>query len=157
MTESRNILKKRLAKLEKHFIAIREYSTLVDTMTKIKNIYDPETFIALKIEERAVLEAYLKRFSSIQDYLGSRIFPLLLEVRGMGTDKMSEVLDRIEKEGIIESLDQWLEIREIRNELEHDYPDELADALSDMHYCVSHLGVLETYYDNALHFIEGYL
>jgi hypothetical protein len=36
MTESRNILKKRLAKLEKHFIAIREYGTLVETMTKIK-------------------------------------------------------------------------------------------------------------------------
>jgi hypothetical protein len=157
MIESRSILKNRLAKLEKHFSAIREFGALIVAMTAEKNIYEPDIYSSLKTEERAVLEAYLKRFSSIQDYLGSKIFPLLLDVRGIGTDKMSEVLDRIEKEEIIDSLDQWLEMREIRNELEHDYPDELSDALGDMKYCVDHLGVLETYYANVVHFVEGYL
>ena len=41
---------------------------------------------------------------------------------------MSEVLTLIEKEGIMD-LDTWIEFRNIRNNLEHDYPDELEDAL----------------------------
>jgi len=157
MNDSKEILKKRMDKLDKHFIAIREYAVLIDSVLKVKNIYNPEIFQSLKAEERAILEAYLKRFASIQDFLGSKIFPLLLEIRGIGTEKMSEVLDKIEKEGIIDSLSQWIELREIRNDLEHDYPDDLAEALADMRYCVEHVYTLESYYANSLRFIEGYL
>ena len=35
---------------------------------------------------------------------------------------MSEVLYSIEKKEIIDSLENWIELREVRNELEHDYP-----------------------------------
>jgi len=70
---------------------------------------------------------------------------------------MSDVLDKIEKEEIIDSLGQWIELREIRNDLEHDYPDDLAEALADMRYCIEHLYVLESYYANSLRFIDGYL
>ncbi len=69
------------------------------------NIYQPAEFNALKIEERAILDAYLKQFSSVQDFLGAKIFSLLLDVSGIGSGKMSEVLYAIEKEEIIDSLD----------------------------------------------------
>ncbi len=157
MNDSKEILKRRMYKLEKHFIAIREYHSLIIEILAEKNIYIPEIFKTLNVQERAVLEAYLKRFASIQDFLGSKIFPLLLEIRGIGTDKMSEVLEKIEKEEIIDSLDQWIELREVRNELEHDYPDDLAEALADMRFCVDHLVVLESYYANSCRFVDGYL
>jgi len=157
MNDSKEILKKRMNKLDRHFVAIREYRSLIESLMKEMDIYSPEIFQKLKAEERAILEAYLKRFASIQDFLGAKIFPLLLGIRGIGTEKMSEVLEKIEKEEIIDSLEQWIELREIRNELEHDYPDDLADALADMRYCVEHLYVLESYYANSLRFVAGYL
>jgi hypothetical protein len=40
MIESRSILKKRLAKLEKHFSAIREFGALIVAMATEKNIYE---------------------------------------------------------------------------------------------------------------------
>ena len=130
------ILKKRFSKIEKHYIALSEYKVLIDKLLKTSDIYDPFTFNTLKPEKRAILDAYLKRFSSIQDYLGAKIFPLILDCAGIGNSKMSEVLYSVEKEQIIDSLDNWIELREIRNELEHDYPEELKEALKDLKFCI---------------------
>ena len=153
----KEILKKRFDKLEKHYIAIKEYKTLIDDLLKETNIYDQFTFNALKPEKRAILDAYLKRFASIQDFLGAKIFSPLLEIAGIPNTKMSEVLSNIEKENIIDSLENWIELREVRNELEHDYPEELQEALNDLKYCIDSFEQLESYYLNSLNFFKKYI
>lgn len=150
------ILQKRFFKLEKHYIALKEYKVLIDNMIADYNIYDQFVFNRLKPEKRAILDAYLKRFASIQDFLGAKIFSLLLDIAGINHTKMSEVLSHIEKENIIDSLENWIELREVRNELEHDYPEELKEALLDLKYCIDHYEQLELYYLNAVHFFEKY-
>jgi hypothetical protein len=152
----KEILKKRFEKLDKHYVAIKEYKLLIDDLLKEQNIYDQFTFNTLKPEKRAILDAYLKRFASIQDFLGAKIFSLLLEISGINNTKMSEVLSHIEKEGIIDSLESWIELREIRNELEHDYPEELQEALNDLKYCVDNFYKIESYYLNAYEFFKKY-
>jgi len=72
--DKKEILKKRFDKLKKHYIAIKEYKVLIDDLLKESNIYDQLTFNTLKPEKRAILDAYLKRFASIQDFLGAKIF-----------------------------------------------------------------------------------
>ena len=153
----KEILQKRFDKLEKHYIAIKEYKILIDELLKEKNIYDQFTFNTLKPEKRAILDAYLKRFASIQDFLGAKIFSLLLEIAGINNTKMSEVLSNIEKENIIDSLENWIELREVRNELEHDYPEELQEALNDLKYCIDNFYKIESYYLNSLNFFKKYL
>ena len=69
---------------------------------------------------------------------------------------MSEVLSNIEKENIIDSLENWIELREVRNELEHDYPEELQEALYDLKYCIDSFEQLESYYLNSLNFFKKY-
>lgn len=157
MTSKKEILNKRLGKLQRHYSALKEYKLLIDHLLSEQNIYDVTIFNALAAEKRAILDAYLKRFSSIQDFLGAKIFALLLEVAGIDGSKMSEVLYHIEKEGIIDSLDQWIELREIRNELEHDYPEELQEALMDLKFCIDNFKTLEAYYNNAVKFSQKYL
>ena len=153
----KEILQKRLDKVEKHYIALKEYKSLIDNLLLTVNIYEPLQFNMLKPEQKAILDAYLKRFSSIQDYLGSKIFPLLLDVAGINSQKMSETLYHIEREEIIDSLENWIELREIRNELEHDYPEELKEALSDLHFCIEGFKRLENYYLNSVIFAKKYL
>jgi len=152
----KQILQKRFDKLEKHYIAIKEYKSLIDDLLEETNIYDQFTFNTLKPEKRAILDAYLKRFASIQDFLGAKIFSLLLDVAGINNTKMSEVLSNIEKENIIDSLENWIELREVRNELEHDYPDELQEALDDLKYCIDNFEKLQSYYLNSLNFFKKY-
>jgi len=153
----KQILQKRFDKLEKHYIALREYKELINNLLEKINIYDQFTFNTLKPENRAILDAYLKRFASIQDFLGVKIFSLLLEVAGIPNSKMSEVLSNIEKENIIDSLENWIELREVRNELEHDYPEELQEALDDLKYCVDSFEKIESYYLNSFNFFKKYL
>ncbi len=157
MINKKEILKKRLGKIDKHYIALKEYKKLINLLLLEHNIYDQFTFNTLKIEYKAILDAYLKRFSSLQDFLGAKIFPLLLEVSGIGSLKMSEVLFNIEKEQIIDSLDSWIELREVRNDLEHDYPDELEEALHDLKFCIDSFERIEGYYLNSVKFATKYL
>lgn len=155
--ETKGILKKRLQKLEKHYTALKEYKVLIDDLLKEKNIYDQFTFNTLPPTQRAILDAYLKRFSSIQDFLGAKIFALLLDVAGINSSKMSEVLYYIEKEEIIDSLDNWIELREVRNELKHDYPQELEEALEDLKFCIDNYEKIESYYLNSVKFAQRYM
>ena len=135
----KEILQKRLNKLHKNFEVLREYKNFIE---KLGDIYTPFVFNSLKLEEKAILEAYLKRFAFLQDYLGAKVFKLLLENKGIVVYKMSEVLIEMEREGIID-LEKWIELRNVRNELEHDYPDELEVALEDLKYCVENFNELE--------------
>ncbi len=155
--ETRQVLKKRLEKLDKHYMALKDYKVAIDEMLTKKNIYNQFEFNTLKVEERALLDAYLKRFSSVQDFLGAKIFSMLLEIAGINSSKMSEVLYNIEKEEIIDSLDSWIELREVRNELEHDYPEELQEALYDLKFCIDSFEKLELYYINSVNFARRYL
>lgn len=156
MTEAKLILSARLEKLEKNFEAIRSYKLLIDALSAKKDIFNGSVFVTLVPEEKALFDAYLKRFASIQDFLGSKIFPLLLEISGIVNSKMSEVLIQMEKEEIIDNLDSWIELREKRNNLEHDYPDDLEDALRDLRFCVDSLSRLESYYARVIAFTRRY-
>nr|VFK42266.1 MAG: hypothetical protein BECKTC1821E_GA0114239_10185 [Candidatus Kentron sp. TC] len=152
ITDKQEILRKRLDKLHRHYAAIEEYHGLITELERQKDIYDPDVFQSLDGYERAAFDAYLKRYSSLQDYLGAKVFPLLLEIAGIPADRMSRVLAMVEREGIIESLQDWIELREIRNDLEHDYPDDLRAALSALRICVSSFTKLEKYYRNTIEF-----
>lgn len=156
-SDTKQILQKRFDKLSKHYEALRDYKSLINNLLLEKDIYEQFIFNTLKAEEKAILDAYLKRFSSIQDFLGAKIFPLLLDVAGINSSKMSEVLYYIEKEEIIDSLENWIELREIRNELEHDYLEELKEALIDLKFCIDSFQKIESYYFNSLNFAEKYI
>lgn len=157
MNNKKIILQRRFAKLKRHYIALKEYKELINLLLIDKDFYNTSIFTELLPQEKAILDAYLKRFSSLQDFLGAKIFPMLLEVAGISGNKMSEVLYNIEKEEIIDSLENWIELREIRNELEHDYPENLEKALNDLKFCINHFKSLENYYLNSLNFARRYV
>lgn len=156
MSNKDDILKKRFFKLEKHLIALSEYHLLIDELLLYDDILSAEKFNFIPPKDRAVFDAYIKRFASIQDFLGAKIFPLLVEISGIGSVKMSEVLYHMEREEVIDSIDNWIELREIRNELEHDYPDELEEALEDLKFCIKSFSLLESYCINAKKFAQRY-
>ena len=149
------ITTKQLQKVKKHYQALKEYKEFIE---QVGFQFTIDEFNALNTPQKAVLEAYLKRFSSLQDYLGAKVFKSLLDISGISYKKMSEVLTLIEKEEIV-SLDRWIAFRNIRNELEHDYPDELEEALRDLKYCVDSFeymeGVVLRVFEFARRYDEG--
>ena len=156
MSDKNEILKKRFYKLQKHYEAFKEYHQLIDELLSKEDVLTVEKFNFIVPKERAIFDAYIKRFASIQDFLGAKIFPSLVEISGIGSVKMTEVLYHMEKEEVIDSIGNWIELWEIRNELEHDYPEELKEALDDLKYCIEHFYLLESYVVNAKKFVKRF-
>lgn len=72
------------------------------------------------------LDAFVGRFGRLQDNLGDKLLPQLLDAMAEKTGAAIENLDRAEKLGWIESADVWLEIRELRYQMVHEYIEDLA-------------------------------
>lgn len=84
------------------------------------------------------LDAFSMRFGKLQDMLGDQIFRALLaiekeDVQGM---TMRTKLNLMEKMGIIDSAEQWEELRKIRNGLTHDYEENPEQAAAFLNIAV---------------------
>ncbi len=76
-------------------------------------------------EKIKTIDAFVFRFIKLQDFMSEKLFRRLLEAIGEYKDSMSllDVLDKLEKLRVIESADQWIVLRKLRNQLTHEYPD----------------------------------
>ncbi len=74
----------------------------------------------------AIFDQFVVRFSKLQDAMGARLLPAVLELTQEQGDLNAFIdkLNRLEKVGAIESVDEWLELREMRNQFAHDYPQD---------------------------------
>lgn len=145
-------LKNQLKKVKAHYEALKEF---YDAIKELGFDFSANGYEKLETPQKALLEAYLKRFSSLQDYLGAKVFKSLLDTAGISYTKMSEVLTLMEKEEIID-LDKWIEFRNIRNELEHEYPDEIEEALEDLKYCVESFTYMQEVVRRVFAFARSY-
>ena len=88
------------------------------------------------------IEAFVARFSRLQDMLGDKILPLTLRMAGEDVLPMIGNLDRAERYGWLDSADGWLRVRKLRNRMVHEYVNDSADlaaALGDIHAAVPSL------------------
>jgi len=75
------------------------------------------------MESLAYSDQIIYRFSKLQDCMGAKLFKSILLYQGENTDKpFLDILNNLEKMDIID-VDEWFEIRDLRNEIAHDYED----------------------------------
>jgi hypothetical protein len=79
------------------------------------------------------VEAFTSRFCRLQDTLGDKLLPALLKALGEPDRALLINLDKAEKYGWLESTDQWVALRQLRNQMIHEYIENartLYDAIS---------------------------
>lgn len=91
----------------------------------------------LKDGQISYIDQYIFRFAKIQDLMGEKLFPLILEALGEDTRRMAFIdkLNRLETLGVINDQDEWLKLRKLRNEVSHEYPvidNEAVSALNSL-------------------------
>ena len=82
------------------------------------------------------VEAFVGRFGRLQDTVGDKLLPLLLDALGEKTSAVIDNLDRAERLGLIKSADEWITIRNLRNQMVHEYVEDpvvLTNALQTGH------------------------
>ena len=84
-----------------------------------------ETYQKLTDEEIAHIDQLIYRYTKLQDALGAKLFPAIVaQIR-----EDAESLTILDKLGTLERIDaisdaeRWQELRELRNQLAHDYED----------------------------------
>lgn len=78
------------------------------------------------VSESALLSARVaSRFRRLQDTLADKFLPTLLDALAEPKASAIDSLDRAEKLGWLESTDDWLELRKLRNQMAHEYIEDL--------------------------------
>jgi len=95
-----------------------------------------KTYDSLGLEDFSYLDQFVFRFSKLQDTIGTKIFPLILEILGEEVKKLSFIdrLNRLEELEFI-NAEKWIELREIRNSATHEY-------FSNMYMIVDNLNAI---------------
>lgn len=82
------------------------------------------------------VEAFVGRFGRLQDTVGDKLLPVLLVALGETPAAAIDNLDRAERLGLIVSADEWMTMRKLRNQMVHEYVEDLvvlASALQTGH------------------------
>lgn len=72
------------------------------------------------------IDQFIYRFTKLQDVIGEKLFPALLNFLGDDISKKSfiDIFNRLEQLEAVHDYDKWVKLRLIRNELAHEYEDE---------------------------------
>lgn len=93
-----------------------------------------QTFTALADEQIEHIDQFVYRFSKLQDSLGLRFIPSLYTLlqNDNRPQPFMNILNYLEKLGILPSIDDWQFFRNLRNNLAHDYPETVAQTVTTL-------------------------
>ena len=85
------------------------------------------------------------RFTRLQDEIGNNIFRFLLEYlqEDIAGKPFRDILNILERLQIIDSCDAWLTLRELRNDLTHEYPIMIEETIEKLNHLYNQLPFLE--------------
>lgn len=107
-----------------------------------------ECYANLDEEQIRCMDQFIFRFSKLQDAIGTKIFRYVLDYldEDISSLPMRDVLNRLERYHFIDSAEEWSYIRELRNEIAHDYPLLENEAVSVLNELISKVPVLTEIY-----------
>jgi len=114
-------LKKILYECQKHIQRIDSSATKMSPfMPLTKSRYD-----CLNEDEIEHIDQFLFRFSKLQDAIGQKLFKTILLVlkEDIENKPFIDILNRLDKLELIPDVETWMELRNIRNSLAHEYED----------------------------------
>jgi hypothetical protein len=87
-----------------------------------------------KTEIVKTIDSFIYRFIKIQDRMGDKLFPEFLNLLQEYKSNMAliDVLNDLERLGIFNKAEEWIDFRKLRNTLTHEYPgneEEIIEAL----------------------------
>jgi hypothetical protein len=82
-----------------------------------------------------IVNSFLFNFGKLQDKIGAKLFKqVLYELREIDEFSLTmiDVLHKLELLDIIENIEQWDKLREIRNILAHEYPFDIEERVENI-------------------------
>ena len=129
---------KHITRIEQALVGLKPYFPL-----------DEEKYLNLNSEAVMRLDQFIFRFSRLQDVIGAKIFRYVLAwlYEEEETMSMRDVLDRLERLGVIDSVESWGYMRELRNTIAHDYPLDTQEVVLSLNELVGSTETLKVVYE----------
>ncbi len=110
-----------------------------------------------EFEKVKVIDTFIYRFIKIQDMMGEKLFRIFLDELGEYRHEMSliDVLDRLEKLGLLEDASEWMYYRKLRNKLTHEYPSNEDEIIEGISLALHAFKEMETILSKILHYRES--
>ena len=113
---------------------------LLQSLSVIENLFplNAEKIQNINQNQLFALETLTSRFARLQDLMGSKLFDLCLISLGETIDGLSMIdkANKLEKSSILDNAHSWMEMRKLRNNITHEYPDQpeiTAEILNKLH------------------------
>lgn len=119
MIENLKLIRTRLD----HLTRMREY--LAYSLSQVEAILQLGAWEALSPDQHESLAAFRVRFSEFQEHLGKTMRSVAIEEE-QDVERFGAVLAFMERLRVIDSVEQWKLIRELRNAVNHEYEDDAA-------------------------------
>lgn len=92
------------------------------------------------------LEAFVSRYGRMQDTMADKLLPRWLLALAERSGSQIEVLSRAERLGVLESSEDWLVARNLRNRLVHEYMTDAGEFARNVLLAAEYSGMLiDTY------------
>lgn len=91
----------------------------------------PETVVAA---DEKTIDAFLQRYQQVADLILRKAFPRLLAALEQRDERVRfrDMLDELERYGVIDSADFWSDVNDQRNRLVHEYAMEPAERAAEL-------------------------
>lgn len=98
-----------------------------------------------------IVNSFFFNYIKIQDKIGTKLFKnVLYELKEIDdySIPMIDVLNYLEKLNIIEKADEWDRLREIRNNVKHEYPSDIDERIENIKLTLEGYSRLKKIYSN---------
>lgn len=120
MSENLKIIEKKVSHLAQMRTDL-EYS--IGKMAVPLEKIEKKAIASLTPDERETVKAFTARFSDFQEHLGKAMRGIAIEEE-IDVDRFGNVLAFMEKLRILDNVELWKVIRELRNSVNHEYEDD---------------------------------
>ena len=103
-----------------------------------------DDYTHLNKADRRLLDQFAYRYTRLQDDMGARLMPSVLKALGEDIAPVSAIdrFIRLEQLGWLDSADDWLVLRQVRNQFAHDYPDSPTERFERLQAAIQAAGQL---------------
>ena len=107
-------------------------------------------------DELSYLDQLIFRFSKLQDSMGNKLFPSLLENLGEDIENLPfiDLLNKLEKLELLDDHNQWLTLRETRNLVIHEYPFFTPEIVEGLNLLFQQLSILEIIWEKINSYVK---
>ena len=105
-----------------------------------------------------IVNSFLFNFGKLQDKIGAKLFKqVFYDMKEIDSFSLSmiDVLNLLEKYEILQSIEQWERLREIRNILAHEYPFDIEERIENIYLALEGFDELKHIYVNLKNYTES--